>query len=495
MSEQPPTTATSSELKRRVRFGAGVTAAAQLLGQLVQVGILWLLYRLLTPADFGLFWMVVPFLLLLRNFSTLGLNIGAVQQQQLDGEQLSTLFWCTAAAGLAVSLVTAALAPALAWFYQSQVVFLVTLVMSLHALVVALGAQHQALLERELRLASLAGARIAAQLVGGAAAILAALNGAGVWSLVLGWYFEAALLTAFCWWLAAWRPTAQVSLSAARGLLRFGGYYTAASLFFALAQNLDKILVGWWLGPVAAGYYSQAFNWMMKPVYLVTTPLASALLPALARAAHDRALYSEVLIAFTRLVGMILIPAGIGLAITSPEVMLVLGGPQWAPAGDLLRWLALAIVVQGFINSAGSIWSSVGKSDRLLIASMVMTVALAMAYGLGLFVGNYFHQPLTGLAASYAAAMWILFGPYMAACLHSAGVDVRAWFQSLWPILLSAAAMGAVVMALRTALVHIAALPPAANLAIEVPAGVAVFALCAWRQVTWAIGQLRRVGN
>lgn len=494
---QPPETestiAEHVHLKHRIRFGTGAMAVAQLVGQTLQIGILAVLYRLLSPAEFGLFWKVVPIIVLLRTFATLGFNVATVQRKELVSPQLSALFWMTTASGITTTLVLAGLAPLLS--YNQPQLLPLALAMSGIMLVVALGSQHQALLERSLRLTELAIARIVAQLAGGLAAIAAAWSGAGVWSLAIQWYVEYGALAVICWWLDPWRPELEFHWREARGLLRFAGYFSGATAMFALAQNADKLLLGYLLDPALAvttlGYYSQAFNWMMKPVALVTTPLASVLLPALSRSAHDATLFRDVLLGFTRLVAIILIPAGLGMAIVAPEAMLLIAGPNWEEAGTLLRVLALAITVQGFINAAGSILAAVGRTGWLFAASSVIAVLHLLAYAVGLAIGMRYQQPGLGVAASYTVIVLTLFVPYMLYCVRLAGVPPAEWFAALRPIGLASVTMAVIVSVVRWWMLSALQMSPLGVLMIEVPLGVVLIAVLAFGQVRWFLGQLR----
>jgi PST family polysaccharide transporter len=480
----------ASVLKHRVRSGAGATAVAQAVGQVLQIATVAVLYRLLRPEDFGLFWMLVSVLLVLRIFCTMGLNIGAVQETNLTPQQTSILFWLTLAFGLATTVVTAALGPAVAAFYGQPRLLWLTVAMAGTSLLIALSAQHQALLERSLRLSELATLRIVAQFVGGLAAVVAALLDGGVWSLAVQWYAELALLTAGVWWLEPWRPERQLGLASARHLIRFGGYLSAAVLIFTLGQNVDKILVGRLLGPLAEGFYGQAFSWMMKPVNVIVPPVASLLLPALARSTHDPALYRQVWFSFSRLVGAVLMPTAIGMAIVAPEGMLVLGGEKWIEAGYLLRVLALSAAAQAFLNLAGSVLASVGRSDRLFVASIIMLVVLLVAYALGFVVGSALGSATMGIAASYTIAIGLLFVPYMAFCLSAASISLRDWLRVLLPLAAPALGMGMFVLAVRSLLLALA-VRPLSLLAIEVLSGAALFPLLARRQLGWVLGQVR----
>ncbi len=206
----------------------------------------------------------------------------------------------------------------------------------------ACAAQHQALLERKLQIGRLAALRLVAQVTGGAVAILAAWALQSVWALIVQQYVELVVLALLAWWWEPWRPCAWRRGESARELLRFGGFYASSGLLFFLAQNVDKILLGWLLGATqaghaAVGFYSQAFNLMMKPVYVVASPITGIMLPALSRTAHQPTRFTPLVARFFRMVGILLFPCGVGLCVVALDVVLVLGARLarcWAAADD-----------------------------------------------------------------------------------------------------------------------------------------------------------------
>ncbi len=227
-------------------------------------------------------------------------------------------------------------------------------------------------------------------------------------------------------------------------LVRFGGYYTASSLMFYLATTADKIVLGriGVNGERELGFYTQAFSLMMRPVYLVTTPLAGVMLALLSRSAHDPPEYRRLLLEFLRLVGWLLFPAGVGMFLVGGDLVLVLGGSAWRPAGVLLVTLAPTILVQGFFNVAGSVFASAGRARALFFGSAVIALVLCQAFVVGRLLGERFEPtaggPALGVAWSYSlTSIGVLFVPYMLYCLHTVGVRVRDLLAALradsWP--------------------------------------------------------------
>jgi len=162
---------------------------AELAGQggrfLIQMVSTVVLARLLTPADFGLIAMVTAVTGFASLFKDLGLSMATVQKAEVTHEQVSVLFWVNVAISVLIALITAALAPVIAWFYGDPRLTAVGMALSLAFVFGGLTVQHQALLRRQMRFTALAIIPIVAMVAAVMAAIISATLGAGYWALVI----------------------------------------------------------------------------------------------------------------------------------------------------------------------------------------------------------------------------------------------------------------------------------------------------------------------
>ena len=90
---------------------------AQLASQLISLVGLSVLLRLLAPGDYGLVGMILPLVMFLRIFATLGLNVATVQRPEIRPEETSSLFWLNVLLGCATAGVAAVVAPYLGVLY------------------------------------------------------------------------------------------------------------------------------------------------------------------------------------------------------------------------------------------------------------------------------------------------------------------------------------------------------------------------------------------
>lgn len=484
-TDTPPV---SDALQRTIRGGLQRVVVVQAISQIISLLSLAVVYRLIPPEEFGLLVMVMPLVLLVRSFSTFGLDMATVQRHQLAADELTSLFWLNLVFGAASALLVALLAPGLAWFYSTPRVVGLTLALAGTSVAASLGTQHQALLERHLQLGTLAVARLVSNVVASGAAIACAWAGWGVWALVVQQYAELVVLAFLAWCAEPWRPGAP-GTGASRILdhLRLGSWFAASGVLFFLAANLDKVLVGRLLDAHALGLYSQACAIMAKPVSVVMTPLSGIVLTSLSRAREtSQPAQAALLAAFYRAVTIVLWPAGVGLALVGNQAMVVLGGAEWAEAGPILSALSLVILGQGFIQLGVPVLASAGRTDRLFLAALVYAFVLIQAYVAGWWFGVRWGSATLGVASGYTVAvLGVLLVPYTLFCLRSSGFDTWPIFAAMRRPARAALIMGCVVWMFQQLVTSRYSLPPLASLASDVAVGVAAYMWLARDEIRW----------
>jgi len=494
----------SAMLATATRRGAPLVLIGHLASQLIGLGTLAVLYRLLEPADYGLLATVLPAVMLPRMAATLGLGIAVMQRRDLSHAQLSVLFWLQVLTGAAAAALSIALCWLLAWKYRAPDLLAIGAALASGTLFAAVGNQHQALLERELRFGTASLLRLAAQIAACAVAIAWAVYRPDVWSLVIQHVLELAVLLIGSWLLLPWRPAWPQRPWHVRELLHFSLAYSGSSLVHFLAQNLEKILLPLFFGVSgnrALGLYSQAFGLMIKPVYLLTSPLTGVMVSSLAKAEAGSELYERLTTRFFRMSALGLFPCAIGLSLVSEEVMLLLGGESWRDGGGLLRWLAPAIISIGLQNLTIFVLASRGLGRALLISSFWLLALLLQGAALGMYAARYGSsfqndealQAAYGLAAAFTMVHLLVWcGPFLWFTLKSVGVSPVQIAWSLWPAARAALLMGMIVWGLKELLNAQQIASPTVRLSSLVLAGVLSYALLAAREMWQLRGEWSR---
>src|SRR5262249_10840616 len=150
---------------------AVISIGAQAANFVLRTGSMMILARLLFPKDFGLVGMATAFTGVLGLFKDAGLSMATIQRASVNDAQTSTLFWIKCACGGMLAALAVAAAPILSLFYHEPRLFWVTVVLGTSFIFNGVGAQHRALLQRNLRFTALVAVDIVSLVAGIAVAI------------------------------------------------------------------------------------------------------------------------------------------------------------------------------------------------------------------------------------------------------------------------------------------------------------------------------------
>ena len=113
----------SSDLKKKAVRGAGWLAFGQIARQVVNLVLTGVLARLVLPEAFGLIGMAGVLTGLVEVFGDMGLSAAIIQRKDVTEEELSSVFYASAAWGLLLAAITAALSPLVAAFYHKPEIY------------------------------------------------------------------------------------------------------------------------------------------------------------------------------------------------------------------------------------------------------------------------------------------------------------------------------------------------------------------------------------
>ena len=422
--------ATHADMERRATRGAIAMLLARGFGAVVAIGAAAILARHITPDEYGLVAMALAAIALGRAFEEIGLGDATVQRAQVTDAQISALFWLNTAVGVTLSIAFALSAPLVAKFYARDDLAPIALALSPVFLFAALGAQPRAILRRHFRFRALALAQGASLALGAAAGIVAALAGLGAWALVAQSLIQAATLCAGAWigaWTACrWIPSAPTRADGLAPLLRFGLHVTATQLLTRFARNIDNILIGRFVGPVALGLYDRAFQLMSLPATQFNQPISNAVIPALSRLQHNPDAFRKLYRSGAEVVASVASPIAVFSAAAAPAIIGTVLGPTWLDAAPLLRALApTGLMVSLNIGTAWA-YQSLGRSGRQLRWSLFGTAVTTAAIAAGLPWGAL------GVAIAVSIARVSLRPFAVAYCFRDTFLRPSDLFESAW---------------------------------------------------------------
>ena len=433
-------------LKGRAVRGTAAVFVSQALHFALTVGTGITLARLLTPEDFGIYAMAFAVTTFLEFAKCGGIVVPVIQSQTLSEDQLDTLFWFSAAAGIGVALVACLAAPAVAHVFGDSRLVPVICALAVTFVLGGLTTQHVALLRRSLRFTRLTACEFSALAAGSGAGIFAATQGAGYWSLVyLAITREVVLLTLV---VAAtrWRPRWPHQWANIAPLIRFGGLMMVFEVMGYLTFKADNLIVGWYLGAATLGFYDKAYQFLLMPATQITLPLSNVVHATLSRLQDEperfRSYLERALLLATSL-GMPLTAFLFGNAAVIIEQLL---GARWLPSLPIFQALAPAAFVMTITASVGWISLALGRARRQLPWTAAATVITLCGFLAGVRWGA------VGVAAAFSIVRVGILVPTLRYTCDGTPVRWRALmataarpaFASIAALLLSAMVTGGV---------------------------------------------------
>ncbi len=447
------------DLKGRSVRGGAVTAGTQAVFFVLGLAVTPVLARLLTPADFGLVAMVGAVTAFVTMFRDPGLSMATVQRAEVTHQQVSTLFWLNVGISLVLTIITIALAPAIAWFYGDSRLIWITIVMGGAFIFGGLAVQHLAMLRRNMRFGTLGGIRIAARVVGVTAAITAACLGAGYWALVYMTIAASAATALLAILTSGWRPGPPVRGSGVRPMLAFGANLTGSSFLLRLRISASDILIGSACGAGALGIYSKANKLLMLPVQQIRGPLFSVAVPVLSRLQNQPERFRLYFLKMVEIMGTLGIPMVAFAAVDVENIILTMLGGQWVESIVIFRALIPAALVGTMCAGGGPVFVALGRTDKQLRANTWASIVLLACVATGIVWGTL------GVAIAFSISACVTAPATLAYALSGSPVRFREFGLVLWRP--ATAAMAAASIVLLANYFRVMAAIPLFNLLID----------------------------
>jgi len=418
--------------------GVGWSGTSQIIRLLLHLGIIAILARLLTPNDFGLLAMVIVFTNFVMIFRDFGLGAALIQYKKLTEEHLSSIFWINVFTGFLLTLLLAALAPVIAYFYGENKLTPIAIVLASTFFISSFGIVQTALFKKELKFKHLAIIEILAVVISGSVAITMAFSGFGVWSLVGQQVIFSFVMVNFLWSFPGWRPKILFQWQKVKELFGFGLNLTGFNFINYFNRNLDDFLIGKFLGSALLGFYNLAYQFLLFPS-IISSIIGRVMFPSLSAIQNDKSKTRYAYIKATRYIAILSFPLMMGLLLLAPQFIMVVFGPQWGRSIFLVQILALVGLVQSIVTTIGWIYNSQGRTDIQLRWGIFATIIVTAAFIIGL------HWNLEGVVIAYAIAQIILLYPALAIPFKIINLKVGYFVKRFKTIFLATAEMGGII--------------------------------------------------
>jgi teichuronic acid exporter len=367
----------------------------------IQLVVTAILARALSPNEFGLMAAVSVIAVFLSFLSEMGLGPAVVQFSELAPRQLAGLFWLTIAVGVVAGSTLALAGPAIAHFYRNEIYASIANGIAVNVALSCWAIVPLALLRKRKRFEVIARIEVASAVLSGICAVWSACHGGGVGALVLKSTSNALFIFAFC--VICARPALRSpTLSKMGYVFSYSIYQFLFNFVNYFTRNVDKLLIGKYLGTTPLGVYDMSYRLMLMPISNLTHVVTPAIQPIYAEHAKNPDI---IFSSYQKLIRVLIIGGGFLGAIClgcSPEIISLGYGKQWGGAIPVFSILSLSVAVQVILSSTGSVFQALGQTRLLFMTGVISTVTTVSAIAAGIYIGD-----LRSLSALVAASFYI----------------------------------------------------------------------------------------
>lgn len=307
----------------------------------IQLTVMIVMARLLSPEEFGLVGLLAIFLAISQSLIDSGFSNALIRKQDRTETDFSTVFYFNIAIGIFLYIIMFFGASLIADFYNRPILIPLTRIISINLIINSLTVVQRAKLTINVDFKTQAKASFLGVVCSGFVGIMMAYKGLGVWSLV-GQSIVNSLTNGLALWLfSRWKPISDLSINSFKILFSFGSKILLTGLIGTLYNNIYTIIIGKAYSVAELGYFTQANNFSRFPSSNFSGVLERVTYPILCKVDNDLNLL-HLFRNYIRLSSYIVFPLMIGLSFLSKSFIMVFLGEKWIYAATLLSILCIS---------------------------------------------------------------------------------------------------------------------------------------------------------
>lgn len=400
-----------------------------------------ILARLLTPESFG----IVATFTVLISFSDVFTDAGFqkyIIQHEFENEEslrksTNVAFWTNLIFSLIIWLIITIFSTPIAIWIGTPGCEKGIIVACLVIPITAFSSIQQAFLRRKFNFKAIFWVRLSLSAIPLVVTVPLAYVYRNYWALVLGTVVREVVNSIFLTALSTWKPRFEYSISRLKSMFSFSAWTLLEQISIWLTTNIGIFIVGQFLNQYYLGLYKTSMSTVNAILMIVSSSVTPVLFSTLSRIQDRQEQFRETFYKFHRLLGILIIPMGIGIFVYRHLLTMIMLGKQWNEAENFIGLWGLAYSLSILFNSLNSeAIRSKGKPQISLIIQCIQIVVtatgliLAIPYGFQMVYIVRSIVPIASMIAS-SVAVNVYFG-----------IRIKKIIKRELPIIYSAIIMG-----------------------------------------------------
>jgi len=336
-----------------------------------------ILARILDPEEFGLIGMVTIFIALSQSFVDSGFSQALIRKRDCTQVDYSTVFYFNLIMGLVLYLTLFFSSSAIARFYNTPILENIIKVLGLILIVNAFKLIQSTILIKRVDFKHQTKAIIISAIISFAVAIILAIKGYGVWSLVFKTLVSNIIIAILFWIYTRWKPSKKISRDSLKDLFGFGSNLLVASCIRNVYEKIIYVFIGKYFSASTLGFYTKSESFKNLPARSINKIIQKVTFPITAEIQDNsddlRRAYSKIF----SMTMIILFPMILGLASIAKPMIITLLGEKWHSSIIYLQLLCIAGMFYPLISLNITI-AKIKKCSRFILKIELLKLVLVI---------------------------------------------------------------------------------------------------------------------
>lgn len=357
------------------------SAITEIVAKLVTPITNMVLARLLTPEAFGVVTTLTMVITFAELFTDAGFQKYLIQHEFHDerdkDESTCVAFWS--------NLVLSLFLWAVIWLFADPLAELVGNPGLGHVLIVAcasiplaaFSSIQMALYKRNLDFKTLFKVRMAGILIPLFVTIPLAFYLRSYWALVIGSLVKDVVNAFLLTWYSDWKPKLFYSFKKLKEMFSFTMWSMFEQVSIWLTSYVDVFIVGTTLSQYYLGLYKTSSTLVGQIMGLVTATTTPILFASLSRLQNDEVEFRHLFFKFQKLVGLLVVPLGVGIFLFDDFVTAILLGSQWVEAAGFVGlWGLTSSITIVLAHYSSEIYRAKGRPKLSVLVQALHIIVL-----------------------------------------------------------------------------------------------------------------------
>ena len=332
-----------------------------------------ILARILSKSDFGIIAIITFIQGLMQMLSGLGFSSSIMHKKEISILEFYSLFWIQLLVYVIIYIITCIISPIIANYYAEPQLKALLPISLLSLVFLGIGSLHGTILHKNFEYKIISIRDIIASILSLVIAVLLALFGFGVYSLVISLLLKIAIVQ--IWNFIAGIKYIPISFSVSydrvKQLATIGFYQTGTNIVDYLGSSLDVLIIGKLLGTEVLGGYNLVKELLTKGLYFLNSIANRVVLPIYSSMQENHTSLRGFYCKHIKVITVISFPICVLLGGLSFDMITIFYGAKFGDMSLVLSILSIWGLLSVIGNPVGGVITATGRTDLSFLYALI----------------------------------------------------------------------------------------------------------------------------